>query len=682
MHRHSITDDVLAALRAEVGQAERETEIRLRHAIARVFSARGEVALGLDEITRALPLVRANEQLYLLALEHTQANLLGAAGDGSCPDASRRAIQIARTLGDHQTAGNVFRIWSLFHWRRREVAEAMRLFDEATEHLRRVGDAVYLYHLLDTLERVAGVDRARTRRYADAALEVLAERAAPRTETARARLAIAQHLLANDPTAAERELAVELCVLALAAFRQFAGFEARAAACVSLLAIEHDRRRNFGLAQTFAADHDLWLTGVPDGEPRFRGELARMLRERDLAGLLEQEHRVTLLGHRTLYPLWCAAVAELLIEGGECVRALELLDAADRDVVAADTDHGHHDLAMIHRTRATAYRRLRDREGYIIALSQVTRLLPAELGAAWDLCRAAVRAGHTELALEHAHRLIAAFPNAPGPYRVAARAYAFVGDYRAAAEILDRAHELVPAHAVIEVERQDAHDLALGLRERDTSQLLQGAPVRAPTPVSPPLGGPLPEVARLPAFAQSVLKELLQLVVELHRNPPRFMREASYVEADFRDAAALRLSSKWPHSYSEPVAGQGFVDLVVSTEGRAESLATEFKIWGRNDYLASTEQAIGYASERDQVVAIVMINPTHMDIAPLYVEQVILNHRSYVRGSLRRNPIEPSSSRLVHFASRHADALGRPVAVFHFIVNAVLSRARSARPTT
>lgn len=680
-YRHVINDDVFAALRGTAVDVDREAEIRLRHAIARVYSARGEVALGLDEVERARPLVEPAEQRYLLALEHTQAVLLGAAGDDRCPDACRRAIQIARALGNHSFAGNAFRTWSLYHWRRREFAEAMRLFDEATERLQVVGGTPYLYHLLDTLERIAGLDRARTRRYVDSALAVLSNaNAASSTVSARARLAIAQHLLASQPTPIECDLAVELIVRALATFRQLAGLEARAATCVALLALEHERRGNFGLAQTFAEDHDRWLAGVPEGEARLRGELGGMLRDRDLPSLLDQEHRVTVLGHRALYPLWAVAVAALLIAGDDCVPALDLLDEAERQAA----NRNHEDLANVHRARATAYRCLRDRERLIRALTEVTRLVPGDLSSAWDLCRVALHAGHLGVALEHANRLIAACPNALGPYRVAARAHAYAANYRSASELLDRASERFPTYEVVKSERREAHDLALGLSVPD-SQLLRHRPdnLLPPVPNATQASGPLPEITRLPAFAQDVLKELLEFVVELHRTPPRFMREGSYIEADFRDTASLRLSMRWPHSYSEPVAAQGFVDLIVSTEGRAESLATEFKIWGHNDYLASTEQAIGYASERDQVVAIVMINPCQQDIAPLYVEQVILNHRTYVRGSFRRNPIEPSSSRLVHFASRHGDALGRPVSVFHFVVNAVPPRRRRPpRPRT
>lgn len=187
---------------------------------------------------------------------------------------------------------------------------------------------------------------------------------------------------------------------------------------------------------------------------------------------------------------------------------------------------------------------------------------------------------------------------------------------------------------------------------------------------------PLPEVMRLPTFHREVATALLEFVIEVHRVPLRSMREQNYVEADFRDAAVLRLSARWPNTHAEPVAANGLVDLVVSNDRRSEMFASEFKIWGRNDYLLATEQAIGYSGERDPAVAIVMVNPNQDDVTSMYVEQLIIGHPSYIRGSYRRRPIEPQSGRLVHFLSRHRDPLGRPVIVFHFVCHAILSKPR------
>lgn len=245
-----------------------------------------------------------------------------------------------------------------------------------------------------------------------------------------------------------------------------------------------------------------------------------------------------------------------------------------------------------------------------------------------------------------------------GPYRVAARACARIGDYQRAAEILDQAFARFPDNSTIAAERREAHDLRLGLEKKEIAG-------RGYIPqVQSNFSSPLPEVIQLPAFHREVAAALLELIVELHRNPLRMMRDQSYVEADFRDAAVHRLSARWANTHAEPIAATGFADLVVSSDSRAESFVSEFKIWVRNDYLHATEQVIGYSGLRDPAVAIVMVNPNQEDITSAYVEQLIIGHPSYIPASYRRRPLEPQSERLTHFLSRHRDPLGRSVIVF------------------
>lgn len=239
---YRVNDEVLRFIQAEVIGKDRDIEIQLRYLLGRIFSARREASLGLEEIERGLALIRSDEAAYALALYHVRANLLCIAGDVTCPDACRRAIQAARALANHHTTANVFRIWSMFHWKRREFDKAIPLFDEATEHLRNVGGAAHAFHLLDTLERVAGLDRERMRRYVDEIISIIVDgRALDETRTAKARLSIAQHLMAAAPTQEERELALKQSVRALKVFRRFVGFEGRAAACSMLLSIEYAR---------------------------------------------------------------------------------------------------------------------------------------------------------------------------------------------------------------------------------------------------------------------------------------------------------------------------------------------------------------------------------------------------------------------------------------------------------
>lgn len=374
-YHYRVNDEALHAIQAELVASEgRDTEIGLRYLLGRIFSVRGEVNLGLDHIDRGLALVRPNETIQILALQHIKASLLCASGDTNGPAACRSAIQMARQLNNHHGAGNIFRIWSMFHWQRGEFDQAMPLFDEAAEHLRNVGSTPYAYHLLDTLERVAWLDRARARRYSNEILSVIADgRALDETQSARARLSVAQHLMATAPTRAERELALEQAVRALATFRKFAGFEGRAAACSSLLSIEYAYRGDFGLSHTYAVDHDLWLPVIFDNNEAFRAELGRCLSKGDVERLFGYEARVSTHANTTLYISWACVVAVVLLEKKEPSRVLELLSDAERRIGAKLADHNHEDLASIYRLRAEAHRTLNQDKQVLDALAEVVR---------------------------------------------------------------------------------------------------------------------------------------------------------------------------------------------------------------------------------------------------------------------------------------------------------------------
>jgi hypothetical protein len=128
-----VSDEVLRAIQREVPCGDRNIEIQLRRVLSRVLAARGEVGLALDEIERALALLRSGETRQALALQHTKASFLCNAGDAACPEVCRVAAETARMLKNHHAAGNLFRIWSMFHWKRREYQDALLLFDEACE---------------------------------------------------------------------------------------------------------------------------------------------------------------------------------------------------------------------------------------------------------------------------------------------------------------------------------------------------------------------------------------------------------------------------------------------------------------------------------------------------------------------------------------------------------------------
>jgi tetratricopeptide (TPR) repeat protein len=669
-----VSEEVLRAIQREVPCKDRDTEVQLRRVISRALAARGEVGLALDEIERALALLQPNETTQALALQHTKASFLGDAGDAACPAACRVAAETARALSNHHAAGNLFRIWSMFHWRRREYSDALPLFDAAAEELKHVEGNAYAFHLLDTLERVAGLDRERTRRYANEILEIIDRgNSLTETQTAKARLSIAQHLLSTGPVHAERELARRLAVDALSVFRRFVGYEERAGACASLLSIEYAHRGEHERATMYAADQERWLASVSDDEHLVRALLARCLANKQLEPLFDYEARLSARRDARLYALWAEVTAILLFENGEPERALDLLVEAERRLRARPRDHIHSEVAALYQIRAEFSQKLGDQEHHIASLAEVVRLVPADIRAALQLSLAGLRTGRNELAAREATRVIATEPSVITAYQIAARAHTRLGNYQRAVEILADAITRFPGHDRIAVEHQLVHDLHLGLRTMAKAE----ADPEMPQP--PSTSEPLPEVKRLPEFHRNLAAALLEFVVELQRNPIRPMREQDYVEADFRDAAALYLGRQWSNLHAEPVAANGFVDLQVSDDRGQGRFAAEFKIWGRNDFLLAPEQAIGYSGERDPAAAVLMVNPKQEDISSAYVQQVIVGHPSYVPGTYRRRPLEPQSERLTHFLSQHRDALGRPVSVFHFIVHSILAKPRSKK---
>jgi tetratricopeptide (TPR) repeat protein len=521
---------------------------------------------------------------------------------------------------------------------------------------------------------VAGLDRERTRRYANAILAVI-DRGECLTETqaAKAKLSIAQHLLSTGPVHAERELAREITVQALSVFQRFAGYEERAGACASLLSIEYANRGDHGLAATYAADQELWLANVSDDDHLVKAQLARCLANKQLVPLFDCEVRLSERRDARLYALWAEATALLLFENGESQRALDLLAEAERRLRARPRDHIHSEVAALYQIRAEFQHKLDDSDGHIASLAEVVRLVPADVHAALRLALAALRSKRNQLAAREATRVIAVEPNLVAAYQIAARAHARLGEYQRAVEIYDEAITRFPGQSTIQAERQHAHDLQLGIRTRPKAD----ADPKMPPP--PSTYEPLPEVMRLPVFHRNIASALLEFVVDLQRNPIRAMREQKYVEADFRDAAALYLRPQWSNVHTEPVAANGLVDLQISDDQGQDRFAAEFKIWGRNDFRLAPEQAIGYSGERDPAAAVVMVNPNQEDISSEYLQQLIVGHPSYIPGSYRRRPLEPQSERLTHFLSQHRDALGRPVTVFHFMVHAILAKPRSKK---
>lgn len=448
--RYRVNDDVLRLIQGEVDNIDRDTEIRLRYVLGRVFSARGEAGLGLEAVEKGLALVRPDELVYVLAFYHAKANLQYLAGDTGCPDTCRLAIQAARAQADYHVAAQVFRIWSMFHWTRHEFDLAMPLFDEATENLRKVGGAQYAFHLLDTLERVTGLDRERMRRYCKDIIDVIAnERLLDEIQTAKARLSVAQHLMAATPTPVERELVLEQTVKALATFRRFAGLEGRAAACAALLSIAHLHSRNFGLAQTYSTDHNLWLPAIFGDTEALRSELFQCLLSDDVNRLFEYEITISVHKDAELYAVWASVVAIVLLRRKEFYRALDLLREAECQLCTRLCGHRHSDLALIYQIRAEAYQALNQEKPQLDALVELVRLLPADLYAASKLCVVALRNGSYELAAREAAKLIEARPMLNVYYRIAARAYAQLGDYNKAAKYLDQAFALFPENTTI-----------------------------------------------------------------------------------------------------------------------------------------------------------------------------------------------------------------------------------------
>jgi tetratricopeptide (TPR) repeat protein len=674
--RFHASDAVFSSLRDEIAKGVASVALRLRYACANILARRGESELALGELTAAEALIDRDDD-YAFAIEYDRAQMLFGLGRAEAVEVARRVFAATGARPNDRASGKMFLLWADYECRRKAYDVAFTLFDQASLHLQRCETNEYLYNLLDTAERYCGIHQGRAIAQAKLALQVLEKGAlGTSSEAAAARLTIAQVLMTES--GAERDLAIAQVNHALSIFRRLVGYEDRAASCASLLSALHRDRGNAGIAAGYAVDHQLWLDRLAEGDGRLLGEVARAADSEEIAALAGLEPRVILTSNVRVAAAWACSMSSLLAKTGEPAQALALLDEVERRVASSENDgHMHELLGGIYVCRAEAFERAGRTAEAAAALIVAADHLPGDLGALSIACPAALNVGRYEDAIRLADQLIAVHRGAPGAHRIKAMAYARMQDYQAAAAVLKAAMPLFPDDTEVPRAHQQAVELMLGLRATEGPP--RGVPaVELPSVVPPHVDR---EIDRLPLFHRDVATAILELIVDLQRTPPHYL-STGYTEADFRDHVFQRLSMRWPQTYAEPRAGRGLVDVTVSDADRKQMLVIELKVWGRNDFLSVSQQAIGYATERDPAVAVVMINPGTEDISSTYIERVVLRGPGYVVGSFRRNPLDRRAPRLQHFVSQHQDGLGRPVLVFHFICNFALTKSRRVNRRT
>jgi hypothetical protein len=97
----------------------------------------------------------------------------------------------------------------------------------------------------------------------------------------------------------------------------------------------------------------------------------------------------------------------------------------------------------------------------------------------------------------------------------------------------------------------------------------------------------------------------------------------------------------------------------------ARRSCTEIKIWGRNDYREITAQLLGYAVPEDDFACVVMIDRQARPIREPYRAECLDGRDGVV---LWPPPGSPSAPSYPAFVTRHDRASGRPLRVYHFLV--------------
>ena len=97
----------------------------------------------------------------------------------------------------------------------------------------------------------------------------------------------------------------------------------------------------------------------------------------------------------------------------------------------------------------------------------------------------------------------------------------------------------------------------------------------------------------------------------------------------------------------------------------ARRSCTEIKIWGRNDYREVTAQLLGYAVPEDDFACVVMIDRQARPLRAPYRDECLGGAGGAV---LWPPPGSPSTPSYPAFVTRHDRAPGRPLRVYHFLV--------------
>jgi hypothetical protein len=93
---------------------------------------------------------------------------------------------------------------------------------------------------------------------------------------------------------------------------------------------------------------------------------------------------------------------------------------------------------------------------------------------------------------------------------------------------------------------------------------------------------------------------------------------------------------------------------------------TELKIWGRNDFAQVIEQLIGYALLDDDFACIVMLDRLARPLDSAYLSTILADGQA---GILRwQRSDRPASSGCLSFVTEHERTQGRPLRVYHFLV--------------
>jgi tetratricopeptide (TPR) repeat protein len=466
---------------------------------------------------------------------------------------------------------------------------------------------------------------------------------------------------------------------------QIDGYEARLAWNYGLIAICYEKLKKPKLAKEYEGKKQRLLKYFGSDKELFRNTLAKYINEnnpKNTEEIKSLEGIAINSKDRELLLIWALVYTSHLMNNKKFKECISLCNYVIRIIESEkkllQKSEVKESLSTIHDINFISLAGIKKYDESLKELEKAVQYNPVNYNLRWKLAQNYFNFKNFEKAMEHSKYLIEKGFTGPGPYRIISYGEFAKNNIDKSISILMEARKLFPDHDEIKAELEELGDINRGTLDLAESKFFKDFTERMDVNIEEvsEKEPSLPEFLTLSNFHRDLIGKVPNFIYQIQKTVPPFIRIAkengfkNIEEGDFRDELERMLSFNYKNIAAEVKHASGLADLIVhAADNYLDAIIFEFKIWNRNDYKSVVSQVLKYLTDFQFCAVIFMVNLNKGGIDNKYIEEIILQDKSYILGTFREKPIDFAAINFSHYYSEHTINNDKRYKIFHFIYN-------------